>query len=323
MYLSRKISAISLAMLVSSFASYAQTVAGYSYTKTCRNPYPCGECAVFDNNGNDLRGFISTNKRELNSRGSVVNDYSNGTWGYMQVKTASVPSVIHDDRQHIGELNYSQYIRATLALYQGKNNEKATWWARQCGLSSSPLVFIKTTEPMDMDLVQYSNVFNELSKKKMTIVEYYDTSYNDRDYDNMLKNHIMVSGLAFKDADEYKPIMDFYNGFVSKFAYTEDPVLENKSFITLFSTSRNKYLGYFNIVNGKLSGKLETVDLQYERDKDTLVAHTFKKLTGSVIYVYGDDTFGMDKNIIGYGRKNNLKLKRWNTAAARRFNDDK
>jgi hypothetical protein len=323
MYLSRKISAISLALLLNSLAGHSQVVAGYDRPITCRNPYPCGECAVFDNNGNDLRGFITTNKRELRSRGAVVNDYSNGTWGYMQVRTTSVPSVIHDDRRHIGELNYTQYIRATLALYEGKDNEKATWWARQCSLPTGPLVFIKTEEPVDMDLVRYSNVFRDLEKKKFTIVEYYDTSYNDRDYDNMLKNHIMVSGFAFKDADEYKPIIDFYNNFLSKFSYTEDPLLENKSFITLFNTSKNKYMGYFNVVNGKLSGKLDVIDLQYERDKDTLVAHTFKKLKGSVVYVFGDETYGMDKNIIAYGRKNNIKLKRWNTAAARKFNDDK
>lgn len=318
MYLSKVISAFSVAMLLAS-AGRAQMIP----TMNCRNPYPCGECAVLDNNGNDLKGFIRANRRELNSRGALISEYSNDTWGYLQVRTVSVPSVIHDDRQHLGELNYSQYIRATLGLYKSRDAEQATWWARQCGLPGSPLVFTKTDEKIDLDVVRYSNIMNELSKKKFTIVEYYDSLYNDRDYDNLLKNHILVSGWAFKDANEYKAIIDFYNNFASKFTYTEDPILENKSFITFFSTGKNKYMGYFNVVNGKLSGKLEVLDIQYEHDKDVLVENTFKKLKGNIVYVFGDETHGMDKNIIAYGRKNNIKLKRWPSAAPKKFNDEK
>jgi hypothetical protein len=297
--------------------------AGHAVAQTCRNQYPCSDCAVYDNNGNDLAGFIKTNKRELMNRGAVVNDYSSNNWGYIQVRTTKVPSVVSRRGETRGELNYTDYIRATLVLHKTKDGANVTWWGRECNIANGPLSYIPTKKELEFENIRYSQITNELENKKFALVEYYDTMYNTRDYDYLLKNYILVSGNEIKNTDEYKVIIDFYNAFLDKFTEVDDPILGNKSFITFFKSNNNKYIGYFNVVNGKLAGKLDVLNLQYEKDKEIVTTKTFKKLKGNMVYVYGDETFGMDKEIIKYARTNHIRLKRWNTAITKKFNEDK
>jgi len=284
------------------------------------NLYPCGECAVSENNGSDLRGFIKSNTKELNYIGGKVNEVSDNGWGYLEVKTVQVPSIGQNKN-----LNYSEYINATLALYKTKDGAKATWWARQGNTPKGPLVSKITDGDVQagMDVVRYNEVTHALEQKEFALVEYYNDDYNQLDYDVLLKNYILTEHGTVKNINDYKSIVAFYDTFVTKFTYLDDPMLGNKSFITFFTANGTKYMGYFNIVNGKLAGHLEATDIQYEKDKDDLVKATFKKLTGNVVYVYGDDIFGLEKTILNYGHTNKIKLERRKTATNKKFNNDK
>jgi len=290
------------------------------------NQYPCAECAVFDNNGNDLKGFIKSNKRDLDIKGSKVNEYSGNNWGYLQIRSAAVPT-INKYGEKKGDLNYAEVIMATFALYKSPDGAKATWWARECNSPNGPLTFRKVKdegEPLEIENVRYETVTHELESKVFTIVEYYNDLYNERDYDMLLKNYMLMENGPVKDPTDYKAVIDYYNDFLKKFTYVDDPILGKRSFITFFAGSNNsKYIGYFNMVNSKLAGKLEAIDFQYESDKDTLVNKVFNKLKGGVVYVYGDETFGMEKPMVKYAREHNVKLKLPRTNTTKQFNDDK
>jgi len=290
------------------------------------NQYPCAECAVYDNNGNDLRGFIISNKRDLYSKGDVVNNASDNMWGYMEIRSATVPSV-NKSGERKGDLNYVESIVATSVLYKTKDGAEGTWWARECNSPKGPLTS-KMVKPegdaLDIPIVRYETITEALEPKVFTIVEYYNDLYNERDYDILLKNYFLVENGTIKNLDDYKSIISFYNNFLKKFTYVDDPILGKRSFITLMTAaSGNKYIGYFNIVNGKLAGKFEAIDFQYEKDKDTLVKKVFTKLTGSTVYVYGDDNFDLEKPIVKYAREHDIKLKRRHTDTPIKFNEDK
>jgi hypothetical protein len=311
------------AFLVASATANHATAQMANQPIDCKNQYPCAECAVFDNNGNDLKTFIIDGKRELDDRGSKVLDYSGGDWGYLLVKTGQVPSVSSRWPKK-GDLNYTQFIRATYALNKTGGSNKATWWARECSLPNGPMVNIKVDDEgkLGMETVRYPKIMSELESKKFTLVEYVDTMYNARDYDLLLKNHIMLAAGSVTDPSDYKAIIDFYNGFLGKFTYVTDPVLENKIFITFFKGNTHKYVGIFHAVNGKLSGKLELADLEYEKDRDVLINRALRGKSGMTVFIYGDETFGMDKNIIKYARANNIKLKRRVTNTPKKFNEE-
>lgn len=311
------------AFLVASATATRATAQMADQPMDCKNQYPCAECAVFDNNGNDLKTFIVNGKRELNDRGSKVLDYSGGEWGYLLVKTAQVASVSSKWPKR-GELNYTQFIRATYALNKTGGSNRATWWARECNRPNSPMVDIKVDDEgkLEMETVRYPKIMGDLSQKKFTLVEYADSMYNPRDFDQLLKNHIMLAAGSVTDQSDYKAIIDFHNGFLGKFTYVNDPVLDNKTFITFSKGNTHRFIGYFHTVNGKLAGKLEVADLEYEKDKDVIVNRLLKNAKGKTVYIYGDDTFGMDKNIITYARANNIKLKRRVTSTPKRFNEE-
>ena len=284
------------------------------------NQYPCAECAVFDNNGSDLRGFINSNKNELYTRGGKVIEYSHNSWGYLEIKNVKVPSM---DKK--GHLNFYETIDVTLALYKTPDGAKATWMARETNSPKGPMVYIKTNDgdKLGIENVKYTQVTNELETKKFALVEYYDSVYNDRDYDILLKNYLLVKSGTINDVTALKPIIEFYDNFISKFTYLSDPVLEPKSFVTFLTANGVKYIGYFNVINNKLAGKLDVFNVEYEKDRAPLVAELFRKLKGKVVYLYGDDTFGMDLTIEKYARENGLKLKHRKTTTAKKFNDDK
>jgi len=321
MSLSKNINAIKLSALLLLAAAANSSVA--QSTTVCKNQYPCGECAVFDNNGNDLKGFIYNNKKQLDVRGGKLNEASDNMWGYLLIRTAKVPSV-SSKWEKKGDLNVTASIRTTYVMNKTKDGEQATWWARECNLNNGPLVQIKVNDEdkLDMEHVRYEKLMHSLDPMKFTLVEYADT-FNDRDYDFMLKNYILTKCRTV-DVDDYKSMVDFYNGFLGKFTTTDDAALGNSSFLTFFTgTSNAKYLGYFNVVNGKLAGKLEALDIQYERDRDTVIKHTFTKLTGKTVYIYGDDTYGMDKKMILYGKAHDLKLRRRKTNITSKFNNER
>ena len=302
------------------------TFCGSSSAQVCHNLYPSPEIATYDNGGHDLRGFILTNKNDFLAKGRKVNEYSKNTWGYMQIKNARVPSIDNNkskENENYHKLNYSEYIDVTLAMYKTKDGALSTWWARQCNSPKGPLVDMKVDTPrlLDMDYVRYGNIMSDLETKKFTIVEYSDT-YNHKDFDDMLKNYLLVEQGTILDMNDYGAVIDYYNNFESKFSSIEDPLLEYKSFITFFETPKARYAGCFNVVNSKLAGKLEIVDIKYDRDKEVFVAQTFQKLTGSVVYIYGDKTFGMDNVINTYAREHNIKVIRRKTTTDKEFNKD-
>jgi len=284
------------------------------------NRLPSIEAATYDNNGNDLRGFIKTNKNELNLRGSAVNDYSANHWGYMQIKTVKVPG---EDKK--GNLNYYQTFDVTLGLYKTTNGAKGTWWAREYNSANAPMLYYKTNEAgrLDMENVKYTDITRELEGKTFTIVEYYDSSLNTKDLDMLLKNTLYIKSGSVKNVEDYKTIIDFYNTFLSKFTTLNDPMLEDKSFITFVRTANARYIGYFNVLNGKLTGRLELLDLQFEAEKPKFVNAMLKNITGKEIYVYGDKTFGMEKTLNKRAEVNNLKLYRKYTTMTGKFNEDK
>jgi len=301
-----------------------------TYAQICHNLYPYAEGVVYDNNGHDLAAFIKSNKSEVASKSGKIKEFSQGRWGYVQIKNARVPSLnSRPDRDLNKDVNfdYSGYIDATLALCNMKDAQqeddiKATWWARQCNNPEGPLVYTPTDDEdkLQVENIPYNYLLKEMETKQFTIVEYNSETYNQRDYDQLFKNYILIENGAIKDINDYKMMIEFYNNFLSKFTYVEDPLLENKSFITFFTGSKTKYVGYFNIVNNKLAGHIEPVKIEYERDRDTLVNNTFKKLTGSVVYVYGDDIFGLEKTILKYGHTHDIKLIRRNTDTTEKFN---
>jgi hypothetical protein len=300
-------------------------LAGNSYAQVCHNMFPYVQGVVNDNNGYDLVSYVKNSAKDVAVKAAKINEYSGGEWGYIQVKVIKAPSVEIErvnDKYVKNHLNFSQPIDATLAMCNTKEGMKATWWARQCNNSAGPLFYKKADDAVktDMPIVYYTDVTKELAAKKFTLVEYNNETYNRRDYDQMLKNYITLENGIVKDAGEYKTIIDFYNNFLSKFGYVSDPLLEDKSFVTFFTAGKNRYAGYFNIENSKLSGHLEPVDIQYEKDKDTVVNNTFKKLTGKTIYVYGDDIYGMQKNMLRYGHLHNVKLIRRKTNTNKKFN---
>lgn len=288
----------------------------------CKNQYPCSVCAVYDNNGNDLRGFINSNKRQLELRGGKLNEASGGKWGYLLVRTANVPSV-SSKWEKKGDLNMAAFIRATYVMNKTKDGEQATWWARECNLNNGPLVQIKVNDEgkLDMENVRYEKLMNGLSGMTFTLVEYADT-FNARDYDNMLKSYIATKCGAI-DVNDYRGLVDFFNGFAGHFTTTEDAALTNSSFIAFYTGASNtRYIAYFNMVNDKLSGRLDVLDLQYEKDMDTTINHIFPKLTGKNIFIYGDETYGMDKRMIMYGKNHDLHLKRRRTNVSGKFNNE-
>ena len=289
------------------------------YQKRYTNKFPSPESATFDNNGNDLRGFINTNKNVLNAVGSAVNDASGFSWGYLQVKTVKIPG-----QDNKGNLNYYESFDATLALTRGRDGNKATWWAREYNQSRGPLLYYKVGDPgiLSIDNVRYTEVINDLQQKAFTLIEYYDSTGNSKDFDILLKNIIMVRSGTIKDIGDYKTLVDFYNGFLGKFSEVNDPVLDDKSFISFFKGNGSDYVGYFNIVNGKLSGRLELIDAPFERDKIKMVSDIFKRLTGNFIYIYGDAPFGMDKMIVRRAEAGNMKVAIKNYSMTSKFNND-
>ncbi len=309
-----KIASIVLAGLVSNHVS-AQ--------KVCKNQFPCGDCALADNNGNDLAGFTKNYTRQLNLNGSKVLESSGDQWGYLLVRTAKVPSVSNEWATR-GNLNHAAYIRTTLAMNKTKDGGIATWWARECNLDNGPLVQVKGNDggKIEMEQKRYDKVMSGLGSKKITLIEYLDT-FNMRDYDYLLKSHIVAKCGDIKQED-FKTVVDFYNNFLGKFSYVDDPVLAKNSFITFFSgPSNTRYIGYFNVVNSKLSGHVKALDIQYERDRDSVVSRTFRQLNTKTIYIYGDDSFDMDKIIIRYAKDNDLKLRRRKTSVSTKFNDER
>jgi hypothetical protein len=283
------------------------------------NKFPSQEAATFDNNGNDLRGFINKYKTDFQAKGDVVNDASHNSWGYFAIKNVKVPGT---DKK--GNLNYYESFDVTLGMYKTRDGGKATWWGRQHNSPKGAMVYFKAGDPsmLAMDNVKYADVINELNTKKFTIVEYADTMYSRNDFDLLLKNCIFLKNGTIKEVSQYKTMVDFYNGFLDKFTAVNDAVVDDKSFITFFKAGNNKYAGYFNIVNGKLSGKVELIDAPFERDRIAFVDGLFKNLTGSTIYVYGDDAFEMDRIIRKRAEKANLKLEMRKTTATRKFNQD-
>lgn len=291
--------------------------------KTCKNQYPCGDCAAYDNNGNDLAGFAKNYSKQMLTNGGKVLNYSNDQWGYLLVRTAHVPSV-SSKWETKGELNHAAYIRTTLALKKTSEAGVATWWARECNLDNGPLVQVRTKDDsrVPMEQMRYEKVMSSFLPKKFTLVEYLDT-FNMRDYDYLLKSHIVAKCGDIRQED-FKTIIDFYNSFLDKFSYVSDPVLTKMSFVTFVQgTGKTNYIGYFNVVNSKLSGKLEAVNIVYERDRDSLVKHTFANLSGTTIYIYGDDSFGLDKTVIQYAKAHDLKLRRRKTSVTTKFNDER
>ena len=301
-------------------------VSGNVNAQLQHNQYPCAECAVYDNNGNDLRGFIISNKRDLDAKGSVVIAASDNMWGYLQIRSATVPSV-NKTGEKKGEMNFGEPITATSVLSKTKDGAQAAWWARETNNPKGPL----TSKMVKMEgdapaipIVRYDNLTKDLESKTFTIVEYYNNLYNERDYDVLLKNYFLVENGTIKDKEDYKSIVSFYNDFLKKFTYVDDPIVSKRSFITLMTAaSGNKYIGYFNIVDGKLAGKLDPIDFQYQKDKDTLVKKVFTKLTGGLVYVYGDENFDLEKPIVMYAREHAIKLKRRHTNTTKKFNEDK
>ena len=290
-----------------------------SYQKRYTNKFPSPESATFDNNGNDLRGFINSNKNALNANGAAVNDASGFSWGYAQVKMVRIPG---EDKK--GNLNYYEAFDATLVLTKGKDGNKATWWAREYNQPKGPLLYYKAGDPgiLSIDNVRYTEVLSDLQQKSFTLIEYYDSIGSQKDFDILLKNTLMVAGGTIKEVGDYKLLVDFYNGFLAKFSNVNDPVLDDKSFITFFKGNNANYVAYFNVINGKLSGRLELIDAPFERDKIKLVADIFKKLTGSFIYIYGAAPFGMDKMIVKRAEATNMKVAQRSTTASRKFNED-
>jgi len=321
MSLLRKINAVKIATIV--VAGLAANPVAAQSQKTCKNLYPCGECAVFDNNGNDLAGFTRNYQKQMLLNGGKVNEFSNKEWGYLLVRTANVPSV-STKWETKGDLNHAAFIRTTLVMDKTNDGGLATWWARECNLDNGALIQLKAKDggKVEMEQARYEKVMSSLIPRKFTLVEYLDT-FNMRDYDYLLKNHILSKCGTIKQ-DDFKGLISYYNNFLSKFSYIDDPVLTKMSFVTFFEgASGTKYMGYFNMVNSSLSGKVEALDVQYDKDRDSVVKRTFKKLTGQTVYVFGDDSFGLDKSLIKYARNNELKLRRRKTNASAKFNDER
>ncbi len=283
------------------------------------NKFPSQESATFDNNGNDLRGFTNKYKNDFTAKGEKVNEASANNWGYLAVKNVKTPGI-----NKKGELNYFESFDVTLAMYKTRDGGKATWWAREHNSPKGPMVYFKAGTPttLAMDNVKYSEILNELQAKRFTLVEYADTMFSRNDFDILLKNCLFVKNGTIKDVNEYKTLVDFYNGFLDKFTSVNDAVIDDKSFITFYKAGNNKYAAYFNVVNGKLSGKLELVDAPFDRDRVKFVDDVFKKLTGSTIYLYGDDAFEMEHIIKKRADKANLKLEVRKTTTTRKFNQD-
>lgn len=287
------------------------------------NLYPYSDAVVYDNNGRDLVGFIKSNKKETARNGEKISEFSNGKWGYMQVNNAPVPSInIHPTAEGKKvDLSYAESIDATMALFNTKDGVKATWWARQANKPEGAFFSKKVDHALDVPLVRYEELMSEMNTKDFTIVDYNDSIYNDKDYDKLLKNYIIVDNSVVKDANDYKPLIEFFNKFLSRFTYVEDPLLESTSYITCVTVNKTKYLGYFNVIQNKLAGHLQVADLQYERDLDTVVTHVFKKLKGKTVYVYGDNIFGLEKALLKYGHLHPaLTLVRRTTTGTDKFN---
>ncbi len=279
--------------------------------------FPSPESATYDNNGNDLRGFINTNKTVLNAHGGYVAEQSGNSWGYLQVKNVKVPG-----QNKKGELNYYASFDVTLALMKSTEGAKATWWAREYNNAQGPMLYFKAGDALGIDNVKYSEILTDLRPKKWTLVEYYDTVFSPKDYDIILGNSIYMKGGSIKENGDYSSMIVFYNSFLSKFGDTRDAVLEDKSFITFFKGASTNYIGYFNIVNGKISGYVDAIDAPFERDRVKMINEVFKKLTGTYVYVYGDDAFGMEKIIRQRAEKSNIKTDRRMTSMSGKFNQD-
>ena len=284
-----------------------------------QNKFPSPESATYDNNGNDLRGFINTYKNDFLAKGNKVSEVSKNDWGYIQIKNVKIPG---SDKE--GNLNYYESFDVTLAMNKTRNGGQATWWAREHNSPKGKMVYFKVGDPgtLGLDNVKYSEIISSLQLKSFTIVEYADTMYSQNDFNILLKNCMFIRNGTIKDINDYKALIDFYNRFLEKFTNVNDPVLDKKSFITFFKGGSNHYAGYFNLVNGKLSGKIEFIDALFDRDRVKFVNDMFKKLTGTTIYLYGDDAFEMEAIVKKRAIKSHLRMERRKTNATRKFNED-
>ncbi len=296
-------------------------IAGSAFAQKERKvKLPSPEGAIYDNNGNDLRGFINKNKSDFEAKGNKVSDASGDTWAYIQARNVKTPGADKD-----GNRNYRQNFDVTLAMLKTKDGAKATWWTREYNMPQAKLLYYNVGDPalLGYSNVKYAEVMNDAAAKSFSLVEYTDTLITRADFEQMLKNCIFVKNGTLADMDDYKPMVEFYNGFLSKFTNVNDPVIDNKSFLTLFTgKSKKRYAGYFNVVNGKLSGTVVLVDAPFERDRIKFLNDVFHNLTGSSVHVYGDDYFDMEKLIRARAEKGNLKVDFRKTSSRKKFNEE-
>jgi len=298
-------------LLALSSGSFAQRMS------TLRLPSP--DAVVYDNNGNDLRGFITTHKSDFTAKSEMVKSAVGSDWAYVQARNVKVPGT---DRK--GNLNYSQPFDVTVAISNAGSAPKSTWWAREYNSAKGKLTWFTTDNSNNpgMEVVKYDVFINELNTKKMTLVEYNDTVVNEYDYDDMVKNCLFVKQGTIPEIAEYGEITKFTNHFLSKFSSTSDPVLEGKSFVTFQKAGSHDYVTYFNVVNSKLTGAIWQMDAPFEADRMRFVNALLHKLTGNTLYFYGDTFLGLDKIIRKKTDDTNLRVEFLKTKSSKIFNKD-
>ncbi len=294
-------------------------VGSVSAQKLNPNRFPSPTSILYDNNGNDLKGFSLKYKNDFENKGSIVLQAGGSDWSYVQLKNIKSPGI-----NKKGELNYLNAFDVTLLTYKTRTSGKATWWSREFNLPEGKLQYFKAEDDgkIPYDVVKYTDVTNELQNKKMTIAEYVDTLTRPHDFELLFGNTLFVKAGTVREASDYSAIVAFYTKFLEKFTNVNDPVLDDKSFVTFVKAGSTEYVGYFNMVNGRLQGFLDKPESGFERDKVKFVNEIFRNITGAVVYVYGDDQFGMGKMVKAKVDKANLKMEMVKTSSSKKFNAD-
>jgi hypothetical protein len=279
---------------------------------------PSAEAAVYDNNGNDLRGFIAAYKKEMEEKSAMVKSTS-GAWMYMMMRNVTTPAT---DKN--GNLNYTQPFTVTLAMSAAALPPKATWWAREYNSGKGKVVHYAASNPavLGLDLVKQTPFINEMNTGKMTLVEYIDTVANLYDYDDFFKNTLFVKRGLMTNVADYGALVKYMNTFLEKFSSTSDAVLEGKSYVLFFKGSEAQYVIYLNFVNNKLTGAVWQVEARFEADRVKFVNEVFRKFTGKSVYAYGADYFDMEKIVRKKAESSNLKIEFVKPTSSKVFNKD-
>lgn len=291
------------------------------------NPYElgCPHSATFgigtNGQAKGLIPFYTANRQTVSSTGRTTSRLGED-WAFIKIKNEGIPAM--DER---GTLHYNNPFDASFLLYyKGDNNIEKTWWFHENNNPSKPIrTYYESLVEMyqrerNFTLNLRDNISSELKAKKFVVAEYTGT-INRNKPDFIFTNTLFIKSGLVNSSAEYQRILNFYSGFLGKFENFNFDILSNRVYITTVKGANSNYVAIFKVQDGKLIGELQKVDNVTKPQ----VISTIKREISAIkddgaAYVYGDNLFGLSKNISDAASENNVLLISRNTAIKKSFN---